>query len=100
MTSNTIPDPEGSIVRVWVEDVRELAFEAFGCPYATAPPAGFNFRGWGASPRREQYLGGVWAWGQLRRRQGDNFLQCDHVERTTYRVQGGFSGGPVWVPHL
>jgi hypothetical protein len=69
-----------------VEDVRELAFEAFGCPYASAPAAGFSFLGLGSAPKREQYQGGVWAWGQLRRRQGNNYPamrsgRAHHVSR-------------------
>ena len=39
---------------------------------------------------------GVWAAGVLRDRQGSGWVQVDDVDEIGYRVQQGFSGGPVF----
>ncbi|MGL4550939.1 MAG: trypsin-like peptidase domain-containing protein [Gemmataceae bacterium] len=77
------------------ENVVGERFEAYGCPYDTVPTGTYH------QPLEVQHVGGVWAQGELRRVQAHGFLQCDQAPGvTTYRVQGGFSGGPVWVERL
>src|SRR6266536_2179938 len=43
---------------------------------------------------------GVWAPGTLRDRQATGWVQIEQIGTTGYRVQQGFSGGPVWDEEL
>src|SRR4051794_31150720 len=43
---------------------------------------------------------GVWAAGVLRRPITSGWLQIEDVKETGYRVEPGFSGGPVWDERL
>src|SRR6266536_3279619 len=43
---------------------------------------------------------GVWAPGTLRDRQATGWVQIEQISTTGYRVQQGFSGGPVWDEEL
>ena len=74
--------PEGTraIYLVSAEDMWNRSFRAFGFP--------------------EGHDAGVWAPGTLRDRQATGWVQIEQISTTGYRVQQGFSGGPVWDEEL
>ncbi len=56
-----------------------------------------RFRTFGFPPGHDQ---GVWVSGRLRGRQAAGWVQMEDVTATGYRVEPGFSGGPVWDDEL
>jgi hypothetical protein len=46
------------------------------------------------------YDAGVWATGEILGRQSNGFFQIQSTAQTGYRIQPGFSGGPVWSEQM
>src|SRR6266496_2927193 len=77
---DTVPAGAVAIHLVSAEDLWNRTFRAFGFP--------------------DGHDAGVWAPGTLRDRQATGWVQIEQISTTGYRVQQGFSGGPVWDEEL
>src|SRR5215471_15716705 len=77
---DTLPAGAEAIGLVSAEDMWNRTFRAFGFPGG--------------------HDAGVWAPGTLRDRQTTGWVQIEQSSTTGYRVQQGFSGGPVWDEEL
>ena len=75
-----LPNGAASVRLVIAEDMWEHKFRAFGFPIG--------------------YDSGVWASGVLRGRTADGWLHIEDIKETGFRVQPGFSGGPIWDEQL
>jgi tetratricopeptide (TPR) repeat protein len=60
-------------------------------------PWGHKFRAFGFPSK---YDNGVWVTGEFRGLTADGLLQIEDIKETGFRVQQGFSGGPVWDEQL
>jgi hypothetical protein len=58
---------------------------------------GHDFRAFGFPSYHEN---GVWASGKLRAPEATGWIMIEDVKETGFRVQPGFSGGPVWDEQL
>jgi hypothetical protein len=77
---DSVPAGAETVHLVSAEDLWNRTFRAFGFPSG--------------------HDAGVWAPGTLRDRQANGWVQIEQIGTTGYRVQQGFSGGPVWDEEL
>ena len=77
---DNVPAGAEAVHLVSAEDLWNRTFRAFGFP--------------------DGHDAGVWAPGTLRDRQATGWVQIEQISTTGYRVQQGFSGGPVWDEEL
>src|SRR6266496_2788372 len=77
---DTVPAGAVAIHLVSAEDLWNRTFRAFGFP--------------------DGHDAGVWAPGTMRDRQATGWVQSEQISTTGYRIQQGFSGGPVWDEEL
>jgi WD40 repeat protein len=98
-------------VTVWEAPRPDNTGDIAGLSVTEALPAGANatrlvtaddlwshrFRTFGFPPGHDQ---GVWVSGRLRGRDAAGWVQMEGVTATGYRVEPGFSGGPVWDDEL
>jgi WD40 repeat protein/KaiC/GvpD/RAD55 family RecA-like ATPase len=75
-----LPKGVESVRMVTAGDMWDHKFRAFGFPTG--------------------YDSGVWASGVLRGRTADGWLHIEDTKETGFRVQPGFSGGPIWDEEL
>ena len=84
------------------DDERDIAcVEVTGLPRDAAPVLlvqtdelwGHEFRAFGVPLGHDN---GVWASGVLRDKNAQDWLHIEDIKTTGFRVQPGFSGGPVW----
>jgi hypothetical protein len=75
-----LPKDVASVRMVTAAELWEHKFRAFGFP--------------------TNYESGVWASGVLRGRTAKGWLHIEDITATGFRVQPGFSGGPIWDEEL